>query len=62
MEHSHLLSLMEHEETTNKLSELTKRFYRLEKENGRTTRILLIQLYFRSLSHSYTKKFGVSYL
>jgi hypothetical protein len=31
---SHLLSLIEHEETTNKLSELTKRIYRLEKKTA----------------------------
>jgi hypothetical protein len=31
---SHLLSLIEHEKTTNKLSELTKRIYRLEKKTA----------------------------
>ena len=31
---SHLLSLIMHEETTNKFSELTKRIYRLEKKTA----------------------------
>jgi hypothetical protein len=32
---SHLLSLIMHEETTNKFSELTKRTYRIEEKVGR---------------------------
>jgi hypothetical protein len=32
---SHLLSLITHEETTNKFSELTKRTYRIEEKVGR---------------------------
>ena len=35
---SHLLSLIMHEETTDKFGELTKREYRLEKEDGWTRR------------------------